>query len=98
MVNVNNIEVSIAVEAELNLKSEEVDRLKKQEIERARYEVELARRRYLRVDPDNRLVADALESDWNEKLRLYQISLECDEQRKKSERMQITEKIKSEIR
>ena len=29
----------------------------------------LARRRYLRVDPDNRLVADALEADWNDKLR-----------------------------
>ena len=36
---------------------------------RARYEAELARRRYLKVDPDNRLVADALEADWNERLR-----------------------------
>ena len=30
----------------------------------------LPRRRYLRVDPDNRLVADSLEADWNDKLRL----------------------------
>jgi hypothetical protein len=29
----------------------------------------LAQRRYLRVDPDNRLVADSLEADWNHKLR-----------------------------
>jgi len=38
-------------------------------VERARYEANLAQRRYLQVDPDNRLVADALEADWNSKLR-----------------------------
>jgi hypothetical protein len=38
-------------------------------VERARYEVQLAQRRYLQVDPDNRLVAGALEADWNNKLR-----------------------------
>lgn len=37
---------------------------------RARYDAEIARRRYLKVDPDNRLVADTLEADWNEKLRV----------------------------
>jgi hypothetical protein len=31
----------------------------------------LARRRYMKVDPDNRLVADALEAEWNDKLRLH---------------------------
>jgi hypothetical protein len=36
---------------------------------RARYDAELARRRYINVDPANRLVADTLESDWNERLR-----------------------------
>ena len=35
------------------------------QVERARYEAELAQRRYLQVDPDNRLVADSLEADWN---------------------------------
>jgi hypothetical protein len=39
-------------------------------VERARYEAELARRRYLRVDSDNRLVAGSLEADWNAKLRM----------------------------
>ncbi len=38
-------------------------------MERARYDAELARRRYLHVDPSNRLVADTLEADWNERLR-----------------------------
>ena len=31
--------------------------------------MDLARRRYMRVDPDNRLVADSLEAEWNSKLR-----------------------------
>ena len=38
-------------------------------VERARHHAELARRRYLAVDPDNRLVADTLEADWNDALR-----------------------------
>jgi hypothetical protein len=38
-------------------------------VERARYESDLAQRRFLKVDPDNRLVADTLEADWNDKLR-----------------------------
>jgi hypothetical protein len=38
-------------------------------VERARYQADLARRRYLAVDPQNRLVADTLEADWNTALR-----------------------------
>ena len=38
-------------------------------VERARYHADLARRRYLAVDPANRLVADSLEADWNTALR-----------------------------
>jgi len=47
----------------------------RQRLERARYEVDLARRRYERVDPDNRLVAASLEQDWECALR-QQASLE----------------------
>jgi hypothetical protein len=36
----------------------------KQRLERADYEITLARRRYDAVDPDNRLVARTLERDW----------------------------------
>jgi hypothetical protein len=38
---------------------------------RARYEAELARQRYMSVDPANRLVADVLEAEWNQKLRMH---------------------------
>jgi hypothetical protein len=42
---------------------------------------ELAQRRFLRVDPENRLVADVLEADWNARLReLAQIQEEAERQ------------------
>jgi len=63
------LEAALVVQQELTARSEEVDRLRRQQVERARYEAELAQRRYLRVDPDNRLVAESLEADWNQKLR-----------------------------
>ena len=63
------IEVALGVQQELANRQEEADRLRRQHVERAKYEAELAQRRFLRVDPDNRLVADALEADWNQKLR-----------------------------
>ena len=63
------LEVALAVASELDQRAAEADELRLKHIERARYDAELARRRYLAVDPDNRLVADALEADWNDKLR-----------------------------
>ena len=59
------LEVALAVGDELRVRAEEVDGLRRQHVERARYEAELAERRYRRVDPDHRLVADTLEADWN---------------------------------
>jgi hypothetical protein len=61
--------VALAVQKELESRSEDSDRLRRQAVERARYESDLARRRYMRCDPDNRLVADSLEAEWNQALR-----------------------------
>ena len=63
------LEVALAVQQELESRAEECERLRRQEVEQARYQSDLARRRYLQVDPDNRLVADCLEADWNTALR-----------------------------
>ncbi|MFD7169135.1 zinc ribbon domain-containing protein [Streptomyces violascens] len=63
------IEAALAVADELAARADEADRLRKAGVERARYQADLARRRYLAVDPDNRLVAQTLESDWNTALR-----------------------------
>ena len=65
------LDVALTVQDELNARAEEVDKLRNKQVERARYEADLAQRRYLRVDPENRLVADSLEADWNGKLRAF---------------------------
>ena len=76
------LEVALAVQQELQSRLEEADRLRRQQVERASYEAELARHRYLRVDPNNRLVADSLEADWNDKLRqLAEAQESCERQR-----------------
>jgi DNA invertase Pin-like site-specific DNA recombinase len=63
------VEVALAVQQEIQARLDEIDRLRLQQVERARYEAECARRRYMYVDPTNRLVADSLEGEWNDKLR-----------------------------
>ncbi len=63
------IEVALAVQDEIAQRIEQAAARRQAQLERARYEAELARRRYAKVDPDNRLVADALEADWNQRLR-----------------------------
>src|SRR5689334_3056972 len=68
-VNPLALEVALSVHQELQSRWEEADRLRRLQVDRARYESELARRRFLRVDPDNRLVAASLEAEWNAKLR-----------------------------
>ena len=77
------IEAALAVTAELQHRADEADALRAAHVERARYHADLARRRYLAVDPANRLVADTLEADWNTALRaLTQAQDACDQARK----------------
>ncbi len=76
------LEVALKVNDELEQRFEQADRLRKEQVDRARYEAEAARRRYLRVDPDNRLVADTLEADWNDKLRAHATAQEDYERRR----------------
>lgn len=84
------IEVALAVQQELANRQEEADRLRRQQVERARYEANLAERRFLQVDPDHRMVADALEADWNAKLRTLAAAQEQYEVAKVEETRAIT--------
>jgi DNA invertase Pin-like site-specific DNA recombinase len=61
--------LTLAVQEELVQRANEAQRLRHLQVERAQYEADLAQRRYLQVDPDNRLVARVLEAEWNAKLR-----------------------------
>ena len=91
------LEVSLAVQNEIEARSAETDALRRQHIERTRYEAELARRRYMTVDPDNRLVAGALEAEWNEKLRLHTGAVEDYERRAQQEAAALDGKMRRQI-
>jgi hypothetical protein len=68
-VNPMAIDVALAVQQEIQARLDEADRLRQLQVQRAQYDADAARQRYLHVDPANRLVADSLEADWNSKLR-----------------------------
>jgi DNA invertase Pin-like site-specific DNA recombinase len=63
------VDLALQVRREVEARHQEADQLRLRAIEKARFEAELAERRFMMVDPANRLVADALESDWNSRLR-----------------------------
>jgi DNA invertase Pin-like site-specific DNA recombinase len=91
------LEVALAVGDELQTRAEEVDGLRRRHVEHARYQTELAAQRYRRVDPDHRLVADALEADWNDRLRELADAQEQYERQRESDRMRLDEQQRREI-
>ena len=62
------LEVSMAAIDQISQQARRADRQWELMVERARYEAELARRRFQAVDPENRLVARTLERDWEARL------------------------------
>jgi len=92
------LEVALAVEAELEARIGEAEDVRLKQVERARYEAELARRRFQRVDPEHRLVADSLEADWNEKLRELGRVRDDYERHREEDRLVLDEADKARIR
>lgn len=76
--------MALTVQDELKARFAEAVLLRRKHVERIQYETDLARRRYMQVEPENRLVADTLEGEWNEKLRmLNDAQQEYERQRKR---------------
>jgi hypothetical protein len=63
------VELALEIRREIEARQQEADQLRCRAIEHAQFEADLAQRRFMLVDPSNRLVADTLESEWNDKLR-----------------------------
>ena len=63
------LDVALQVQDELAARAEEADLWRAQRVQRAREEADLARQRFMQTRPDNRMVADVLEAEWNAKLR-----------------------------
>ena len=63
------LELSMKALDDVEKERARLDKNWQQSLKRARYEIDLAERRYRAVDPENRLVASTLEKGWNEALQ-----------------------------
>jgi DNA invertase Pin-like site-specific DNA recombinase len=91
------LEVALQVQAELKARAEEADALRRQRVERARHEADLARSRFMEADPGNRLVVDVLEAEWNGKLRALHDAQEELEQRRAQDHQQLSDERRRQI-
>jgi uncharacterized protein YndB with AHSA1/START domain len=64
----SEIDLSLAVEREVQHHAGSLDKAWRARIEQARYDARHAERRYKAVDPDNRVVARTLEGEWEQRL------------------------------
>jgi DNA invertase Pin-like site-specific DNA recombinase len=92
------LEVTLAVQQELEQRLEEADQLRQQRVARARFEADLAQQRFMQVDPKNRLVADALEAEWNDRLRTLSEAQDQYEQQSQTDRALLDEQSRERIR
>jgi hypothetical protein len=75
-----NLELAIQVMDSLLKRDDDADRSWKLALERAEYDASRAERQYSQVEPENRLVARSLETQWNDKLAaLERLRKEYDE-------------------
>jgi DNA invertase Pin-like site-specific DNA recombinase len=93
-INPLTMDSAISIQREMAERKDEIARLYSQQMERVRYEMDLAKRRYLRVDPDNRLVAAELEYDWNQKAGAYESAKMAYEQKCDAEIRVVDDKLK----
>lgn len=97
MLNPLAIKAAIKVQNELSQRKLEADKFYKQQVERARYEAELAKRRYMSVDPGNRLVATELEAAWNQKLRQLEITQQKYQKKKEDDSVKVRQTTEEDI-
>jgi DNA invertase Pin-like site-specific DNA recombinase len=91
------LQLALAVQQEISARLDEADRLRHRQVERAQYEAEQARRRYMHVDPANRLVADSLEADWNAKLRALGVAQEDYQRQRTADRLAVDDNERQRI-
>ena len=66
MISTDTVELSWSYQEKLAEQAQAVDQRWREKLQRLDYHAELARRRYEQVDPANRLVAQTLETEWNQ--------------------------------
>jgi hypothetical protein len=92
------VELALDIRREIEARQEEADQLRCRAVERAQVEADLAQRRFMMVDPSNRLVADTLEADWNDKLRGLAKAREERERARHEDRLVLNDAIRERLR
>ena len=87
----------LQVQNELIARDKEIDFIKRKDLERCRKEMETSRTRYFNTDPSNTLVAKHLESDWNDKIRIYDERLDAYQRERKENLETVDERVSAQI-
>lgn len=91
------VELALEIRKEIEARYEEAERLRCRAIERAQIEADLAQRRFMLVDPTNRLVADTLEGEWNDRLRALARAREDRERGRQAEQRVLDEAVRRRL-
>jgi len=91
------VELAFEIRREIEARYEEADRLRCRAIERAQIEADLAQRRFMLVDPNNRLVADTLEGEWNDKLRALARAQEERERARQEDQLALSQSVRERL-
>ena len=91
------VELALEIRQEIESRHDDADQLRRRAVERAQFEADLAQRRFMMVDPGNRLVADSLEADWNEKLRALAKARDERERGKHEDQLVINDAIRERL-
>lgn len=94
VVNPHAMSSAIRVQETLQERIEDADKLHRLSLDKALYEADLARQRYMEANPKNRMVADVLEDEWNMSLKkVERAQREYDEKKRENEKI-LTEENK----
>lgn len=91
------VELALEIRREIESQYQEADQLRCRAIERAQINADLAQRRFMLVDPNNRLVADTLESDWNDKLRVLAKAREEQKREAKEDQLVLDDALRERL-
>jgi len=91
------VELALEIRREIEARYQEADRLRCRATERAQIEADLAQRRFMLVDPSNRLVADTLEGEWNDKLRALAKAREERERGRQEDQLVLDDAIRERL-
>jgi len=91
------VELALEVRKEIEARHDDADQLRLRAVERAQIDANLAQRRFMLVDPNNRLVADTLEREWNDKLRMLADVQEQRERARHEDRLTLDDTIRDRL-